>query len=333
MLPSFINRATIFMQLALAAAIAGIVGFELIYSSEYTLLGRVAVLLLCGLIAIATLSRIGSSTSSAKTVHVVDDPISLVPPTFAKMTPILNALLQTMATQLEAISSHSSVLSSASDRLDLNGTEANVKSTIIHLLAENRIMKAASELANSELISKSIEIEFLRSDLEAAKHNADTDPLTQVANRRHILGALQAKIRSDETSVFCLAMLDIDNFKAINDTHGHQIGDIVLKTFAYEISRLLRGRDIVARYGGEEFLILLNNVTLPQAVAVIERLHTTLRMIDWTSIDGLSAIGTVTSSIGVAEWSHRHSIDNLIAQADSLLYKAKNEGRNRIVWS
>jgi diguanylate cyclase len=329
MLHSITNRAAVYVQLTLTAAIIIIVLGELIFSPEAILPGRIAVLLLCALTILTQISSTGSAVKEAHATEYSGRPTSFSVP---QLTPIIDALSKSISDHLAAIISHSDSMVSASERLDQDGTAANVNTVIMQLLAENRIMKAASEQANSELRAKSIEIKLLRNDLEATKHIADTDPLTQVSNRRHIMDALEAKANSNTTPAFCLALLDIDNFKSINDSYGHQVGDIVLKTYAYEISRLLRGRDLVARFGGEEFLILLNNISLHSAVAVIERIHNSLTGIDWSAVEGLDSVRSVTSSIGVAEWSPLQSIEQLIGRTDSLLYKAKKEGRNRIIW-
>lgn len=329
-----INRVVSFTQLALALLIIGAVGVDLLYSPEYSILLRLAALLLAALVIVAALSLLLVPAVAANSVDARAQEDLTVSATLPKLTPILTAVSQTMTIQLQAISSYSDVLTSASDRLNVDGSEENVKSIIVHLLAENRTMKAAAELAKSELHSKSMEISFLRRDLEAARRDADTDPLTQIANRRHILETLEARSAApDPGSMFCLALLDIDHFKSINDTYGHQVGDVVLKTYAHEISRLLRGRDVVARYGGEEFLILLNNVSLEQAVSVIERVRSKLANIDWSEVEGSPNIGTVTSSIGLAARSIHEGVDQLIGRTDSLLYKAKSQGRNRVVWS
>lgn len=87
----------------------------------------------------------------------------------------------------------------------------------------------------------------------------------------------------------------------------------------------------MARYGGEEFMILLNNVTLEQAAVVIERVRSKLCTINWKSLEGCHSINQVTSSIGLAQWSKGEPIDRLIERTDSLLYKAKSQGRDRVV--
>jgi diguanylate cyclase (GGDEF)-like protein len=320
-------------QLALAAAIVGFVGLDLVYPTDYGYLLRIPVFLLCAMLAVTSISLLGHPARDSSSRGASSEPeetSSLVP----VLRPMLNAVSESMKSQIDAISSYSDVLQSASKRLTLDGSQANVRVTIEQLLDENQTMKALTEKTKSELHSKSLEIETLRLDLDTAKRDAQVDGLTQISNRRYIMDVLEARTKSGTDAPFCLAMLDIDHFKSLNDTFGHQVGDIILKHYAGNISRLLRGRDLVARYGGEEFIIFLNNVKLHQAVSILQRIHAKLDNINWTAVQELQSVKgpmEVTSSIGVVEWSREENVEELIGRTDKLLYKAKEEGRARIV--
>ena len=123
---------------------------------------------------------------------------------------------------------------------------------------------------------------------------------------------------------FSILMIDIDNFKQINDKYGHLFGDKVLRTVAGIIRKNLRKSDIAVRYGGEEFLVVLPHTDLRRAAVVAERIR---KAIEETKIDKVQ----VTVSIGVADNSLVENFKDLIQKADSALYKAKRTGKNKVV--
>jgi diguanylate cyclase (GGDEF)-like protein len=148
---------------------------------------------------------------------------------------------------------------------------------------------------------------------------ARTDGLTGVANRRAWDEELPRELARSARSrqPVCVALLDLDHFKAYNDEHGHQAGDRLLKTAAAAWEGRLRKTDLLARYGGEEFAVLLPDCALGNAMEIAERLRT--------------AQPEVTCSIGVADWDGREDSGRLVARADRALYAAKAGGRDRCV--
>jgi len=159
---------------------------------------------------------------------------------------------------------------------------------------------------------------------------ATTDDLTQLYNRRHFM-----KLAKDEVarslryqSGFSILMMDVDHFKKVNDTHGHMVGDCVLRSLAKTCAKVIRSNDILARFGGEEFIFLLPHTNAAEAVNLAERLRTTLENtpVDCgdTGIDCTVSIGVATSSDGT------DSLDDVLKTADRLLYTAKEQGRNRV---
>ena len=122
--------------------------------------------------------------------------------------------------------------------------------------------------------------------------------------------------------------LDADYFKQVNDRHGHDVGDAVLKALALQMESVSRSADLLCRSGGEEFLIILPNTQLPEATTVAERLR---RMMENTPLE---PVGIVTLSLGVAAWTPgREGADAVLKAADKALYQAKNRGRNQLVVS
>jgi len=151
-----------------------------------------------------------------------------------------------------------------------------------------------------------------------------TDALTKVYNKEFFNHCMEEFIAYNE--VGSILFFDIDHFKKINDTHGHLVGDEVLKYLTYTIGKHLRDDDILARWGGEEFVILLNRISLEQSILKAEQLR---QIIETTTFPhGIS----ITISIGVNQVDTRQSIEEIIKQADALLYQAKNSGRNRVCY-
>ena len=123
-------------------------------------------------------------------------------------------------------------------------------------------------------------------------------------------------------------LFDIDHFKRINDTYGHQAGDAILRGVAQTASGLLRKVDVLARYGGEEFIVLLPEADLVQSASVAEKLRQALELRDF-EVDGGMHI-KVSASFGVAAICGEQGLELLIRQADQALYRAKKLGRNRV---
>ena len=147
-----------------------------------------------------------------------------------------------------------------------------------------------------------------------------TDSLTQLFNRNYIIDVLE----KNNKPIQCIALLDIDHFKDVNDTFGHLMGDTVLKKVSSTIKNSIRPQDFVGRYGGEEFLILIDTDSSEIAQQVAERIRSNVEQMSWANHQF-----KITISIGVA-MSSKVDSDLLLAEADSLLYQAKNHGRNRI---
>ncbi|HEX8261800.1 MAG TPA: diguanylate cyclase [Allosphingosinicella sp.] len=157
---------------------------------------------------------------------------------------------------------------------------------------------------------------------------AATDALTGLWNRRHLLERMEAEIGRSRRAgrPLCLAILDVDHFKRVNDTHGHPAGDEVLRVLARRVRDAVRSSDVVGRMGGEEFAILMPETDRAQAQLVCERLRETVAARPVRLPSGADL--AVTLSTGVALMAGGEAPDRLISRADSALYDAKAEGRN-----
>jgi two-component system cell cycle response regulator len=171
----------------------------------------------------------------------------------------------------------------------------------------------------------------LRSSVTKSIELAVTDGLTGLHNRRYLDGHLKllidrANARGREMSV-CIT--DIDRFKLINDTHGHDAGDAVLREFANRLRTAVRGADLACRYGGEEFVLVMPDTSPQTAATVAERLRMTIEQ-DPFRLGGGAAL-QVTASLGIASLLPGDGPEALMKRADSALYEAKRSGRNRVV--
>ncbi len=161
------------------------------------------------------------------------------------------------------------------------------------------------------------------------EHAARTDELTGLSNRRDMQHRLLVEFSRYQRSGhhFSVVLVDLDWFKSINDTHGHDMGDAVLRQFATTTAEVIRKTDVAARWGGEEFLILLPDTALLQALTLAERLR---QAVAQTRFGQTAPPVTVTLSAGVASIAKCASLDDLLRQLDQNLYAAKAAGRNQI---
>jgi diguanylate cyclase len=182
-----------------------------------------------------------------------------------------------------------------------------------------------SSLRQNLSISKSEQSKYI----EIIQEMAIRDELTGVYNRRHLMELLDfEKNRSSRGGgIFCLAMVDIDHFKNVNDTYGHQSGDAVLRTVATIFQKTLRATEISGRYGGEEFLIVLTQTDIKGAFICAERVRAN---IENALFPDLGPDFKVTVSIGLSEYHIREDVKEIISRADEALYRAKKRGRNRV---
>lgn len=164
--------------------------------------------------------------------------------------------------------------------------------------------------------------------LDRLQELATRDDLTGLVNRRHMQTLLEGEVQRclRNGSAFCLALLDVDHFKRINDQYGHGVGDEVLRAFAQAGSSALRATDLLARWGGEEFVVMLPNAHLPLALAAVERVRNAIGKLR-VGDQGIS----ITVSAGVTEHSSKDTLTQTLERADRLLYEAKRQGRDRAV--
>ena len=204
------------------------------------------------------------------------------------------------------------LLGIARDITNLKESEQQRDRLVAELRGE---VQARTELAD-ELYQKNLMLNLL----------ATTDTVTGLANRHRLMERLHEELERAQRygTPLAVAMVDLDDFKRINDTHGHEAGDAVLKRVAHDIAGNIRSVDLAARYGGEEFTVLLPHLSLSEAVGAMDR----VRAVVEAQADGPS----VTMSVGVAAAPPAPpDLDVLLSRADAALYQAKRQGKNRVV--
>jgi two-component system, cell cycle response regulator len=210
----------------------------------------------------------------------------------------------------------------------LRGLEIGVNDYLMRPIDKNELLARARSQVRKRRYT-----ERLRDNFQTSIEMAITDALTGLFNRRYLeshLGTLveQAGARGKPLAVLAL---DIDHFKSINDTHGHDAGDDVLRDFSLRIKRSIRGIDLACRCGGEEFIIVMPETDMAVAASVAERLRRRIATEPFAISEGTRRI-PVTLSIGIATLRERDDTPaGLLKRADQALYRAKRDGRNRVV--
>lgn len=193
-------------------------------------------------------------------------------------------------------------------------------------------------------ITSEVEIEFtnkklkqLNSEFEKAQQEltrlASTDPLTELYNRRYFskISESMFKLAARQQAPLSVVLLDADNFKHINDTYGHKVGDKVLVQLAQEIRNNVRKSDVVCRYGGEEFIVLLPDTDLAGASNVAENIRQHIAAAHVTVNQGTDIQFKASLGVACAKFAEEDHIEQVIFRADKALYKAKEQGKNQVV--
>ena len=205
----------------------------------------------------------------------------------------------------------------------------HVVGTLLHLrnVTEHKKMEREIRHANAELLDKIKKIESLQMQL---RDQAIRDPLTGLYNRRYLDEMIDHDFSlAQRTGALSFVMIDMDSFKSVNDSYGHQAGDTLLKALAVLLTEKTRKSDVVCRYGGEEFLIMLNGVSGQLAYNLVENIRIAFESLT-TKHDNLEIRATL--SAGIASYpDHGDDAWNIIRLADEAMYQAKFTGRNRVV--
>jgi diguanylate cyclase (GGDEF)-like protein len=237
---------------------------------------------------------------------------SLMRTVFFKTLPIAAVTLLLLWWCARTIAHPLHMLADGARNMDQPGTTQRLRS-VRSWYFESRELKKAMLLG----------IGLFQKSITKLREDVNTDPLTGLGNRRHLQARLQEL--QEQATPFAVISLDIDHFKRVNDTWGHDVGDLVLKQLAMHMQDISRADDVPCRVGGEEFLLLLPGATVASAAQVAERLR---RQVEQAR---MPPVGQVTVSLGVAGWPESGpDIAAVFKIADERLYAAKRGGRNRV---
>jgi diguanylate cyclase len=249
---------------------------------------------------------------------------------------VINEIDDVMGLITEALgmtSSFGDSLAGASRNLSITDDREHIKAVVETLVKSTREMQQTKQALEERLTQSKQEISHLQQNLEAIRVESLTDPLTGLGNRKYFDRAIDAAVQLaiGQGEPLSLLMLDIDHFKAFNDSYGHLTGDQVLRLVGQSLKQTIKGRDTMARYGGEEFAVVLPDTELAKAMAVAEQIRRAVMARELKKKSTGEILGRITISVGVSMLQPGDDIVTLIERADACLYAAKRSGRNRIV--
>jgi diguanylate cyclase len=209
-----------------------------------------------------------------------------------------------------------------------------IKNELVREVEKMRAMVQQKEDRDQHTLDAlSNQVEVLKMELDKARQSANTDGLTGVNNRKALDDYLQRLVDRNRVtpSPFSLLMMDLDDFKKLNDTYGHTVGDRMLLAFAEKCLAMVRSGDFLARYGGEEFTLILPGASLRNATKIAKKLCRAIAAARYAAdASPTSDVVSVTVSIGVSAYRKGDTVKQLLDRADQCLYKAKADGKNRV---
>jgi diguanylate cyclase len=215
------------------------------------------------------------------------------------------------------------------DKLSEDMPVKEIRKVLDEVIAATKRMRRSGESTQQRLKETTENMQILQKEFEQAKTELLVDFLTGILNRKGFYETLEKSV-SETTGHLSLLIVDLDHFKKFNDTHGHIVGDKILRIMAKNMQKSVRGSDFTARIGGEEFAVILPKTPLLGATTVAETLRASFSQLKLEKKAKSESLGTITVSIGVAQYRPGESLENLINRADKALYFAKNAGRNRV---
>ena len=223
-------------------------------------------------------------------------------------------------------------LNKFSKALSGSGHSENLVGEVQKVLAGTRSTEQSQRKIESQMSGMIDEVESLRQQLEKVKEESLTDALTGLANRKAFDQEMEQVIQdsTENNTPFCVLISDIDHFKKFNDTYGHLVGDKVLRFVSATIKACVKGKDTAARFGGEEFVVILPDTNMTGGAIVAEQIRKAISSGELRDKAKKEHYGTVTISLGVGEFIPGEQSLDMIKKADDALYRAKENGRNRV---
>lgn len=229
-------------------------------------------------------------------------------------------------------SDYAGSMEDVSTQLQKAESKEDMEKIVAQMMAQTQKMVEENKTLESKLNDSSTAMQSLQEEIETVRKEAMTDGLTGLPNRKRFDMEMdrQFKIAKDEEKDLSLLVMDIDFFKSFNDTHGHQVGDQVLRLVARTLHDTVKGKDLPARYGGEEFCVILPDTDLRGAEIVGNAIREAVASKEMMNRSTGEKLGRVTISAGAGQWDGNEKPAKLIERADAALYQAKNNGRNRV---
>ncbi|MEZ5658561.1 MAG: diguanylate cyclase [Burkholderiaceae bacterium] len=251
----------------------------------------------------------------------------------ANLLDVLDNIHESVENTAQVTGSFDDRLAGLVDGLD-DGVDADaLKNQLAGFRGDLSQVTSSMRSLNDKLQHSRDEVERLADELVKAREEAQLDPLTGLFNRRMFNQQLQAAVDlvvSGEGHALTLLMVDIDHFKKINDEHGHLFGDKVIQGIARVLAEGVMRKDAVSRFGGEEFALILPQTDTEGGAAVAERIRQTVRNSRIRRSNSDKVLSNISVSIGVAQLKPGESAEEFVERADRALYRAKDNGRNRV---
>ncbi len=244
---------------------------------------------------------------------------------------ILTEMTRHLGTSGSRLDNQGNMLEAYAKELGHTTSMEEISAAAKEIVSKTKSMVQDSQSLKQEMDQTATVIDTLKKELEGIKQAAKTDMLTGLLNRRGFDAAISSAVAHSKQNNTPLSVVitDIDHFKKVNDTHGHLIGDNVLKMLSKLLQDHIKGKDIAARFGGEEFIMVLPETPLEGAFVLAEQIRLNLRNMRWRTKDSGTSIGHITISLGVAQYRSGEPLEDLIERSDNALYYAKENGRNR----
>jgi diguanylate cyclase len=250
----------------------------------------------------------------------------------SKLRQVMTETLTGVGESVDQASRSNKVLTGCSQKLEVMPELEAIREVVTEVVVQTNAM-AKNSLSLKEMLHETRrEVENLRDQLEQSRQEATTDALTGLLNRRAFDVEMAKATDNAEMAqeYLSLLMIDIDHFKQVNDTHGHLVGDKVIRFIATQLSKNVKGRDVVARIGGEEFAILLPSTQLENARILAESIRIKIEKSQLKRMDNSVSLGTITVSIGATCYKRGEPTNEFFHRADKALYRSKHAGRNKV---
>ena len=250
----------------------------------------------------------------------------------SKFRQVMSETLTGVGESADQVSTSREIFDRCAQELAIRTELDEIRDVVTEVVVQTNVMAKNSLSLKEMLTDTKREVENLRDQLEQSRQEATTDALTGLLNRRAfdeemIKATENANLAQENLS---LLMIDIDHFKQVNDSHGHLVGDKVIRFIANQLSKNVKGRDIVARIGGEEFAILLPSTQPENARILAESIRAKIEKSQLKRMDNSKSLGSITVSIGVTCYKRGDSINEFFHRADKALYRSKHAGRNKV---